>query len=91
MDAPPSIIYGLNCEQVYKFIHFRAFSAMYGFGSVICKLESLDVPTFAIVNGAALGGGLELIIGCDFRVVDEKHCSQLGLPEVKLGILPGMQ
>ena len=48
------------------------------------------MPTFAIVNGAALGGGLELIIGCDFRVADEKHCSQLGLPEVKLGVLPGM-
>ena len=35
-------------------------------------------------------GGLELMIGYDFRVADEKHCSQFCLPEVKLGVLPGM-
>ena len=63
---------------------------MHAFGGVICKLESLDVPTFAVVNGAALGGGLELIIGCDYRIADEQHCTQLGLPEVKLGVLPGV-
>ena len=50
--------------QIYG---YRAFSVVRGFGGVVCKLESLDVPTFAVVNGAALGGGLELIIGCDFR------------------------
>lgn len=71
-------------------MHYRALSAVHGFASVICKLESLDVPTFAVINGVALGGGLELIIGCDYRIADEKHCTQLGLPEVKLGVLPGM-
>jgi len=79
------------CTWAIMQIHeYRAFSAARAFGGVVCKLESLDVPTFAIVNGAALGGGLELIIGCDFRIVDEKCCSQLGLPEVKLGVLPGI-
>ena len=70
-------------------LYCRGFSAAHAFGSV-CKLESLNIPIFAVINRAALGGGLELILGCDFRVADEKHCSQLGLPEVKLGVLPGM-
>ena len=56
---------------------------------VLCSLESLPVPTVAMLNGTALGGGLELALACDFRIADAEHCRQLGLPEVKLGVLPG--
>lgn len=41
------------------------------------------------INGAALGGGLELALACDYRVVWDSPKVQLGLPEVKLGLLPG--
>jgi len=71
-------------------IFCRAYSAAQRFASVLCRLESLDVPTIAIVNGAALGGGLEMILCCDYCVADAVHCTQLGLPEVKLGVLPGV-
>ena len=57
--------------------------------NILCDLESLPIPTLAVLNGTALGGGLELALACDFRIADAEHCHQLGLPEVKLGVLPG--
>lgn len=50
-------------------------------------LESSPVPTLAAINGAALGGGLELALLCDFRVA-ASH-AVLGLPETSLGVIPG--
>ncbi|RUM96143.1 3-hydroxyacyl-CoA dehydrogenase [Pseudaminobacter arsenicus] len=54
---------------------------------IIATLETVDKPTVAAIHGTALGGGLELALGCHFRVADAK--ARLGLPEVKLGLLPG--
>ena len=54
---------------------------------ILNKLEDLKFPTVAAVNGQCLGGGLELALACDWRVVDEK--SKLGFPEVQLGLIPG--
>jgi 3-hydroxyacyl-CoA dehydrogenase len=54
---------------------------------IIAILEAIDKPTVAAIHGTALGGGLELALGCHFRVAD--RAAKLGLPEVKLGILPG--
>lgn len=59
------------------------------FNFILCAIEALAVPTLAVLNGTTLGGGLEIGLSCDYRVTDAKHCRQLGLPEVKLGILPG--
>jgi enoyl-CoA hydratase len=49
--------------------------------------SSLDIPVIAAINGYALGGGLELALGCDIRVANEK--TRLGLPECSLGLIPG--
>ena len=54
---------------------------------VIAAIEDMDVPVVAAIQGVALGGGLELALGCHARVVWAS--ARLGLPEVKLGILPG--
>lgn len=51
-------------------------------------LEALQKPVVAALNGLALGGGLELALGCHYRVA-HASVAQLGLPEVKIGILPG--
>ena len=53
------------------------------------KLAALPMPTIAAVSGACLGGGLEFALACDYRLVFDKPSTQLGLPEVELGLLPG--
>ncbi len=56
--------------------------------ALIDKIEASAKPVVAAVNGTALGGGLELALGCHYRV-STKDVRQLGLPEIKLGIIPG--
>lgn len=57
------------------------------FAKALTVLSSFPSVTIAAVNGFALGGGLELALACDFRVVAED--ARLGLPEAKLGVIPG--
>ncbi|WPB79889.1 3-hydroxyacyl-CoA dehydrogenase NAD-binding domain-containing protein [Archangium violaceum] len=52
-------------------------------------LETLGKPVVAAINGAALGGGLEIALACHRRIVADVKGTQLGLPEVTLGLLPG--
>lgn len=54
---------------------------------ILDDLEGLDKPVVAAIHGVAAGGGLELALGCHYRVCGPK--TKLGLPEVTLGILPG--
>lgn len=53
------------------------------------ELEKLQVPVVAAINGAALGGGYELCLACNYRVVVDQPHAVVGLPEVTLGLLPG--
>ncbi|MBU0579980.1 MAG: enoyl-CoA hydratase/isomerase family protein [Candidatus Margulisbacteria bacterium] len=56
---------------------------------VFFKLENLKPLTIAAIDGACLGGGLELALACDFRIVTDHPKTTIGAPEVNLGILPG--
>jgi len=51
------------------------------------RIEDFHAPTVALINGDAQGGGCELTLACDFRVMSDS--ARIGVPEVKLGILPG--
>jgi 3-hydroxyacyl-CoA dehydrogenase/enoyl-CoA hydratase/3-hydroxybutyryl-CoA epimerase len=53
------------------------------------RLETLGRPVVAALNGSALGGGLEIALACHYRIAIDEARTQIGLPEVKLGLLPG--
>ena len=55
---------------------------------VFTKLQKLPQTTVAAIDGACLGGGCEMAISCDWRVMSDSPRAQIGLPEVKLGIFP---
>ncbi len=66
-----------------------ALELIRGGQQVLERLEAMSCPTVAMINGFALGGGLELALACRYRVALDDPRTQLGLPEVKLGIHPG--
>ena len=57
--------------------------------AVYRQLEQLPVPIVAAINGAALGGGYEMCLACNHRIIVDHPKAVVGLPEVKLGLLPG--
>lgn len=56
---------------------------------ILNRIENLPFPVVAAINGATLGGGMELALACHYRVATDRPKTVLGLPEVKLGIHPG--
>ena len=70
---------GMTDEQTMAFID--------QIGECFFDISALSIPTIALMNGAVLGGGLELALACDFRICSRE--SSLGFPEVGLGIIPG--
>lgn len=62
-------------------------SWLYEFNQVFNRFEDLPFPKVAAINGAALGGGCEMTLVCEYRVMGTS--GQIGLPETKLGIFPG--
>lgn len=69
-----------NPSQLDELIHagHRTFS----------KIEALPFPTIAVVNGACLGGGLELALACHYRIASDSQKTVFALPETSLGIFP---
>lgn len=55
--------------------------------AVFATIERLPMPSVAIINGYAFGGGLEMALACTFRIATSN--AKLGLPEIKLGLIPG--
>jgi 3-hydroxyacyl-CoA dehydrogenase/enoyl-CoA hydratase/3-hydroxybutyryl-CoA epimerase len=57
--------------------------------AVFDKIAALPQTTVAVIAGACVGGGLELVLACDFRLAHDTDKTRIGLPEVRLGIIPG--
>lgn len=74
----------VNADNVEAFFH-----GLEATKADLRRLEKLPVPVAAAINGAALGGGFEICLCCNYRVAWNDKSVQLGLPEVSLGLLPG--
>lgn len=70
-----------DSEEVYE--------ALMNIHKIFNKLENLPIPTIAYINGACMGGGLELALACKYRVLSTNEKTKLAFPEIKLGIFPG--
>src|SRR5688500_8627183 len=55
----------------------------------VSRVETSHKPIVAAINGACLGGGLEMALACHYRIATDHPKTQLGLPEVQLGLIPG--
>lgn len=67
----------------------QAFDFVEHFKKVLRSLETCGKPVVAALTGTALGGGLEVALGCHYRIAVGQPNAKYGLPEVKLGLLPG--
>ena len=67
----------------------EAFDVSMRFKAILRRMELCGKPVVAAINGKCLGGGLEIALACHHRIVLDDGKARLGLPEVKLGLLPG--
>jgi 3-hydroxyacyl-CoA dehydrogenase / enoyl-CoA hydratase / 3-hydroxybutyryl-CoA epimerase len=95
-SGKPTFLVGADLEMIRMFTR-EARTASFGDLHTLCgrlgrlfrRLEKSSTPYVAAINGLALGGGLEVTLACHERVVTNDKAVQLGLPEIKLGLLPG--
>ena len=87
---PGNFIVGADVVEMKDLEGEAAAREMSQFGQMVFdQLEALKVPTVALISGACLGGGLEFAMACKYRLADDASKTQLGLPEVMLGLIPG--
>jgi 3-hydroxyacyl-CoA dehydrogenase/enoyl-CoA hydratase/3-hydroxybutyryl-CoA epimerase len=88
--APRSFIAGADVNEIGDIADARAGEEGARLGQAIfTELSELNVPVVAAINGICLGGGAELALACHYRVASDADAVKIGLPEVRLGILPG--
>jgi len=58
--------------------------------TLLDRIESMPIPVIAAIHGYCLGGGLEFAMACHYRIATRDEATRIGLPEVKLGIIPGL-
>ena len=84
-------IAGVDIHEIERFEDETQIREHLAHGQAIFNtLAALPCVTIAVINGACLGGGLELAMACDYRIVSNDNDARLGLPEVTLGIIPGL-
>ncbi len=90
-SAKPRIfIAGADIGEIKAFNTKEVFKKAVGIGQEIFNtLEDLPMPTLASIHGACMGGGCEFVLACDYRIASEAPETRIGLPETKLGLIPG--
>ncbi len=88
---PDSFIAGADIDQFPQLRTAVEAESISRMGQeMLNRLASLRVPTVAAIHGACLGGGLEMTLACSYRVCSDHAKTGFGLPEVQLGLIPGM-
>jgi enoyl-CoA hydratase/carnithine racemase len=88
---PDGFVAGADLEELLALSDPMDVIAMLRRGhDLMERLAALPFPTVAAIHGAALGGGLELALACRRRIATEHPKTKLGLPEVQLGLIPGL-
>ena len=83
-------IAGADIKEIEKLKDEKeVYEALMEVHEIFNKLENLHIPTIAYINGACMGGGLELALACKYRVLSTNEKTKLAFPEIKLGIFPG--
>ncbi|MGH7498776.1 MAG: 3-hydroxyacyl-CoA dehydrogenase NAD-binding domain-containing protein, partial [Gemmatimonadales bacterium] len=87
---PDTFIAGADIEE-FTALTTRAAAERLSFEGqeLVSRVETLAKPVIAAIHGACLGGGLELALACHYRIATDHPKTQLGLPEVQLGLIPG--
>ena len=89
-DKKDSFIYGADIKEFTELENQQqAIAFLERAHALMNRLEALSCPTVSMIHGMCLGGGTELSLACDYRVMSDETCSRIGLPEIKLGIFPG--
>lgn len=86
---PRSFIAGADLFEIRKMDRAAVEAFLAAGQQLFERIARLPIPTAAAINGDCLGGGLELALACTSRVAASEGSISIGLPEVKLGILPG--
>jgi len=87
---PGNFLAGADIGMIQRVqIEQDAYELSRGLQKVLQKIEDLPKPVIAAINGPCLGGGLEVALACHYRIATTSPGTVLGLPEVKLGLLPG--
>jgi len=87
---PDTFIAGADIEEFTRLSTQEEFSQLSREGQeMLQRLDDFPKPVVCAIHGACLGGGLELALACDWRIATDHPRTQLGLPEVQLGLLPG--
>lgn len=83
-------IAGADIDEIKVMKTKDEFDKAVGAGqSIINDLEDLPQLTIAAISGACAGGGCEFVLACDYRIASDESSTRIGLPETKLGIIPG--
>ncbi len=90
ISAKPTIfIAGLDLRQITEMTSLADIGELLAFGQAqISRLTQLKIPTVAAIHGAAVGGGYEIALACDYRLATPDKVTKIGLPETNLGLLP---
>ncbi|MEO0335358.1 MAG: 3-hydroxyacyl-CoA dehydrogenase NAD-binding domain-containing protein [Pseudomonadota bacterium] len=89
-DKARNFIAGADIEEIKKLATQEQFlEVLKPAHEIFNALEDLPMPTIAAIHGSCMGGGTEMVMCCDYRLGSDAKETTIGLPETKLGILPG--